>query len=129
MEMRCGGSEEKRGLITLVTIGGVLPGIIFGTGIAVGSIWLDITQPYSISFIAVILTALLASASGAALYFYLKYGVKISRLEMLTSRHLLIRFNRITQQVHLHRPSYCGGIVTFPGKQPAARAFAQKMIR
>ncbi len=33
---------------------------------------------------------------------------------MLTSRHLLIRFNRKTQQVHLHRPSYCGGIVTFP---------------
>ncbi|MBX6692076.1 hypothetical protein I8746_20980 [Pseudomonas sp. USTB-Z] len=116
IEMRCGGSEEKRGLITLVTIGGVLPGIIFGTGIAVGSIWLDITQPYSISFIALLLTALLASASGAALYFYLKYGVKISRLEMLTSRHLLIRFNRITQQVHLHRPSYCGGIVTFPWK-------------
>ncbi len=33
---------------------------------------------------------------------------------MFTSRHLLIRFNRTTQQVYLHRPPYCGGIVTLP---------------
>jgi len=47
---------------------------------------------------------------------YFKFGLRISRLEMFTSRHLLIRFNRKTQQVHLHRPSYCGGIVTLPWK-------------
>jgi hypothetical protein len=116
MEMRCGGSEEKRGLITLVTLGGVLPGIAFGTIISAGSIWLDFTQPESSSFLTVILAIALALASGSALYFYSKYGIKISRLEMLTSRHLLIRFNRKTQQVHLHRPGYCGGIVTFPWK-------------
>jgi hypothetical protein len=114
MDMRCGGSEEKRGLITLITLGGVLPGIALGIYIAVGSIWLDITSSASSSFLAIVLTMTLAWASGAALYFYLKYGMKLSRLEMLTTRHLLIRFNRKTQQVHLHRPAYCGGIVTFP---------------
>ncbi|USS53370.1 MULTISPECIES: DUF6708 domain-containing protein [Pseudomonas] len=114
MDMRCGGSEEKRGLITLITLGGILPGIALGIYIAVGSIWLDITSRASSSFLAVVLTITLAWASGAALYFYSKYGIKLSRLEMLTSRHLLIRFNRKTQQVHLHRPNYCGGIVTFP---------------
>ncbi len=41
---------------------------------------------------------------------------------MLTSRHLLIRFNRKTQQVHLHRPSYCGGIVTFPWRSTGSTA-------
>jgi hypothetical protein len=116
LEMRCGGSEDKRGLITLITLGGILPGIIVGIVIAVGSIWLDITRPGPISFFGVVLTIILGLVSGAALYFYSKYGIKISRLEILTSRHLLIRFNRITQQVHLHRPSYCGGIVTFPWK-------------
>ncbi|MDE4537355.1 hypothetical protein GIB19_09020 [Pseudomonas sp. ITEM 17296] len=114
MDMRCGGSEEKRGLITLITLGGILPGIALGIYIAVGSIWLDITSRASSSFLAVVLTITLAWASGAALYFYSKYGIKLSRLEILTSRHLLIRFNRKTQQVHLHRPNYCGGIVTFP---------------
>ncbi|WP_426809133.1 DUF6708 domain-containing protein [Pseudomonas sp. WOUb67] len=120
MEMRCGGSEEKRGLITLVTLGGVLPGIAFGTIISAGSIWLDFTQPESSSFLTVILAIALALASGSALYFYSKYGIKISRLEMLTSRHLVIRFNRVTQHVHLHRPKYCGGIVTFPWRTTAS---------
>ncbi|MCH7302731.1 hypothetical protein MBA34_27405, partial [Pseudomonas capeferrum] len=116
LEMRCGGSEDKRGLITLITLGGILPGIIVGIVIAVGSIWLDITRPGPNSFLGVVLTIVLGLVSGAALYFYSKYGIKISRFEILTSRHLLIRFNRLTQQVHLHRPSYCGGIVTFPWK-------------
>ncbi|UPF06083.1 hypothetical protein MXB02_10850 [Pseudomonas mosselii] len=48
------------------------------------------------------------------LWLYLKYGFRFTRFEMFTSRHLLIRFNRITQQVYLHRPAYCGGIVTLP---------------
>lgn len=116
LEMRCGGSEEKRGLITLITLAGILPGIALGLYIAAGSIWLDITSRASSSFLAVVLTITLALASGSALYFFSKYGIKLSRLEMLTTRHLLIRFNRKTQQVHLHRPSYCGGIVTFPWK-------------
>jgi len=47
-------------------------------------------------------------------YFYLKYGLGITRLEAFTSRHMLVRFNRITQQVYLHRPNYCGGTVILP---------------
>lgn len=47
-------------------------------------------------------------------WLYLKYGLRFTRLEMFTSRHLLIRFNRTTQQVYLHRPSYCGGITILP---------------
>ncbi|MNE60500.1 hypothetical protein D3C80_1556450 [compost metagenome] len=69
LEMRCGSSEDKRGLITLITLGGILPGIIVGIVIAVGSIWLDITRPGPNSFLGVVLTIVLGLVSGAALYF------------------------------------------------------------
>ncbi|MGX1022030.1 hypothetical protein AB7M33_004706 [Pseudomonas sp. Y3 TE3536] len=114
MEMRCGGSEEKRGLLTLAVLVGVMPAIGVTTFIALSFLWIDITIPASRSFITLALTLIMMLVAGTTLYLYSKYGMKITRLEMLTSRHLLIRFNRKTQQVHLHRPSYCGGIVTFP---------------
>ncbi|MEJ5903147.1 DUF6708 domain-containing protein [Pseudomonas kermanshahensis] len=114
MEMRCGGSEEKRGLLTLAMLVGVMPVIAVTTITALNFLWVDITVPASRSFITLVLTLIMMLVAGTALYLYSKYGLKITRLEMLTSRHLLIRFNRRTQQVHLHRPSYCGGIVTFP---------------
>ena len=114
MEMRCGGSEEKRGLLTLAMLVGVMPIIGVTTITALSFLWVDITDQTSRSFISVMLTLIMILVAGTTLYLYSKYGMKITRLEMLTSRHLLIRFNRKTQQVHLHRPSYCGGIVTFP---------------
>jgi len=114
LEMRCGATEEKRGLITLMTLGSLIPILYTGAITTLYSIYLDILSPYEISLIDVILILLMTSMDCAIIYFYLKYGLQLTRLEMLTSRHLLIRFNRKTQQVHLHRPSYCGGIVTFP---------------
>jgi hypothetical protein len=114
LEMRCGATEEKRGLITLMTLGSLIPILYTGTITTLYSIYLEILSPYEISLIDVILILLMTSMDCVIIYFYLKYGLQLTRLEMLTSRHLLIRFNRKTQQVHLHRPSYCGGIVTFP---------------
>ncbi|MGE8307042.1 MAG: DUF6708 domain-containing protein [Pseudomonas kermanshahensis] len=114
LEMRCGGSEEKRGLITLATLGGIAPAALISIIITIGFIWLDITDHETRSPITILTTLIMSSASVTIIYLYSKYGVRLTRLEMLTSRHLLIRFNRKTQQVHLHRPSYCGGIVTFP---------------
>jgi hypothetical protein len=82
----------------------------------IGFIWMDITDHESRSLITILTTLIMLFISATIFYLYSKYGIHLTRLEMLTSRHLLIRFNRITQQVHLHRPSYCGGIVTFPWK-------------
>ena len=93
---------------------------------------MDITDPEGRSVITILTTLIMLSVTSTSLYLYSKYGIHLTRLEMLTSRHLLIRFNRVTQQVHLHRPKYCGGIVTFqerllanadrwqlkPGKRP-----------
>ncbi|MGH2292038.1 MULTISPECIES: DUF6708 domain-containing protein [Pseudomonas] len=116
LEIRCGGSEEKRGLITLATLGGIAPIIVMSAIMTIGFIWMDITDHESRSLITILTTLIMLFISATIFYLYSKYGIHLTRLEMLTSRHLLIRFNRITQQVHLHRPSYCGGIVTFPWK-------------
>jgi hypothetical protein len=116
LEMRCGGSEEKRGLITLATLGGIAPTVIISAIFTIGFIWLDIIDHEARSPITMLATLIMSFVSTTIIYLYSRYGVRLTRLEMLTSRHLLIRFNRKTQQVHLHRPSYCGGIVTFPWK-------------
>ncbi|MCO7518021.1 hypothetical protein NJF44_25165 [Pseudomonas guariconensis] len=122
MDMRCGGTEEKRGLITLATLGGIAPMIFTATLLALGFIWIDITDPAMRSPISMLTTLIMLSLDAAIIYLYSKYGFHLTRLEIITSRHLLIRFNRKTQQVHLHRPSYCGGIVTFPWKTTASTA-------
>ncbi|MEK1955818.1 hypothetical protein WF331_29115, partial [Pseudomonas sp. YNh] len=114
LEMRCGGSEEKRGLITIMTLGGLGPILYSGVTITLGSVYLYLFTSRDPAVIDIIIMMLMSVMDGAIVYFYLKYGLRLTRLEMLTSRHLLIRFNRATQQVHLHRPKYCGGIVTFP---------------
>ncbi|WP_157953002.1 hypothetical protein [Limnobaculum parvum] len=45
-------------------------------------------------------------------YFFVRYGRYISRFEVFTLRHMRVRFNRITRQVHIQQPSYCGGNLT-----------------
>jgi len=122
LDIRCGGSEEKRGLITLATLGAIAPAVAVGLYITTGFIWMDITDPEGRSIITILTTLIMLSVSSTLVYLYSKYGIHLTRLEMLTSRHLLIRFNRVTQQVHLHRPKYCGGIVTFPWKTTGSTA-------
>lgn len=122
LDIRCGGSEEKRGLITLATIGAIAPAVAVGLYITTGFIWMDITDPEGRSVITILTTLIMLSVTSTLVYLYSKYGIHLTRLEMLTSRHLLIRFNRVTQQVHLHRPKYCGGIVTFPWKTTGSTA-------
>jgi len=120
MEMRCGGSEEKRGIITLLTLGGLCPLTIFWLEITYTLVTISINRLPDFSILTFLLTAFVLNTGFAIIYFYAKYGLQLTRLEILTSRHLLIRFNRITQHVHLHRPSYCGGIVTFPWRSTAS---------
>ncbi|MGA6179498.1 DUF6708 domain-containing protein [Stenotrophomonas sp. NPDC077421] len=59
-----------------------------------------------------------------------KHGLRWMRLEIFTQQRIVIRLNRITRQVHVNRPTYAGGIATFPwdatvpemtGSDPGAR--------
>lgn len=121
-EMRCGGSEEKRGLITIMTLGAVAPTINAWSELTYSILKLNLSIFPEFSILLIILNTLSLLVGSSIVYFYLKYGLRFTRLEMLNSRHLLIRFNRKTQQVYLHRPTNCGGIVTLPWKTTGSTA-------
>ncbi|MGC7837657.1 hypothetical protein ACPZMI_04205, partial [Pseudomonas wayambapalatensis] len=117
LEMRYGMWEDKRGLISilsltaivysLVNIAIVLEDIKFLFNLALNYNG----EPYGEQLL---MASFFLTTGLGTLWLYLKFGLRFTRFEMFTSRHLLIRFNRTTQQVYLHRPTYCGGIVTLP---------------
>jgi hypothetical protein len=111
LEVRCGAQEGYRGLITFCSL--ILVYGILGCLSALWEIKNGILE-YGLDFAWALVLVLTLEITAVAIYFYAKYIIHFTRLETLTSRHLLIRFNRVTRQVHLHRPPYCGGIVTLP---------------
>ena len=125
-DMRCGGSEEKRGLITLMTLGGVAPTIYAWAQLTYGFLVFNISALPEFNIPIILLNTLAFLIGAGLIYLYLRYGLHLTRLELFTSRHLLIRFNRKTQQVHLHRPTYCGGIVTFPWRETGSTSTYQE---
>ena len=60
---------------------------------------------FSIMFHSVIITLLM--------YLCIRYFRYIYRFELFTIRHIRVRFNRVTRQVYIQRPKYCGGTVVF----------------
>lgn len=50
----------------------------------------------------------------AANVVFFRSGWRWLRLEIFVQRRIIVRFNRITRQVHLNRPAYAGGVVTLP---------------
>ena len=47
------------------------------------------------------------------IYLCFRYFRYVYRLELFTIRHIRVRFNRVTRQVYIQRPKYCGGTVVF----------------
>ncbi|VVM76832.1 hypothetical protein PS623_02051 [Pseudomonas fluorescens] len=117
LEMRCGMWQEKRGLITIISLAIIFVICIGFTGAAFFAWAVPYRHPTNGSTVdigALVLSTYLGLVSACLALGYLKLGLPVSRLEIFTSRQLLIRFNRRSQQVYLHRPSYCGGLVTLP---------------
>lgn len=108
LEMRCGGMEEKRGFITMISA------LFFWLPLlAIEAILATFERDSWKISMAFPLIILVVQGLGS-LYIYFKYLFRFTRLESFTSRHLLIRFNRVTRQVYLHRPPSCGGIAVLP---------------
>jgi hypothetical protein len=128
LEIRSGMFEEKRGLIGILSLTWISLIVTGAVGIMVATSWIveSITTEAAISseHVFKIIWLLLLTFPTAWLYF--KFGLRFTRLEMFTSRHLLIRFNRTTQQVYLHRPPHCGGIVVLPWEGVASSGSANK---
>jgi len=120
IEARAAWQEEKRGLMTFLTIG-------LGYGIGICFFGWVCWQLFNLAIYgrttggrtademgAWFFLVLFAIVGVGVAYLVWKYALKFIRTELFTQRHLLIRFNRRTRQVHLHRPKYAGGIVTLP---------------
>ncbi|KAF0807816.1 hypothetical protein A6D6_00813 [Alcanivorax xiamenensis] len=110
LEMRCGSLEHYRGLLTPLA----LTLFLFGFGGAYGAIDLLLRGPNHNGFIDYLVGVIGVGGLTAGLwycFFKFKFYIPI-RWELFTHRRLLIRFNRKTRQVYLHRPKYAGGVTT-----------------
>ncbi|AWH87261.1 DUF6708 domain-containing protein [Limnobaculum parvum] len=112
MEIRAGFMESYRGVITAFTLL-VLIGLI---GLPIDFlfenfhelIYAETKRVGQLYFSIIFFTLMLSGIS----YLFIRYGRYISRLEVFTLRHMRVRFNRITRQVHIQQPAYCGGNLT-----------------
>ncbi|WP_144413116.1 DUF6708 domain-containing protein [Pragia fontium] len=117
LEIRGGFLEERRGLITLISLFYILftlASISFVIRFIIDAIqdpnWL-FNGEFIFSFIGFVGITL-----GLIYYFFRKIW-KFTRLELFTLRHIRVRFNRITRQVYIQRPGYCGGLLVLEWQQ------------
>jgi len=126
IELRAGALQERRGVITYssLTIMYLLYGLT-STSILLNTVWLTRVyfwgkDPATTSDYAV---GLLMMAMTAGTYYVVKrFAWHLISLENFVQRRLLIRFNRVTRQVYLHRPRYAGGITTLDWEQISPQA-------
>ena len=118
LELRCGTMEQWRGLMTMA----VLMWLTFAVGMNGQGIIRELTDDFQGSWesdatgVAFSLITCFTFMFGM-LYAYYRFAFQYSRMEIFTTRHLLVRFNRITRQVYVHRPKNCGGIVVMPWEE------------
>lgn len=112
LEMRAGCMEYARGLVTVLSLFFLyfIYSFFYLTFLAISRLAIG-TNTVILDVSVLIITATIA-LFGCWIYF--KYGLQITRLELLTQRRLLVRFNRKTRQVYLHRPKYAGGVTVLP---------------
>lgn len=112
LEIRGGMFENFRGIVTWISL------LLFLVPLSAGDLWFDIaldlynnkTDSITSDIFAMIYSLTIFTIS---LYLFIRYFRYVYRLELFTIRHIRVRFNRITQQVYIQRPKYCGGIAVF----------------
>lgn len=112
--------DEKRGLITLVMVSLLFAPVVIGLPDLFNSTIPSLQQGINVSsgtplgflgYFTFLFSALLTlSWIGIVVYF----GHPIIRLEAFVQRRILVRFNRQTRTVYVHRPAYAGGIAALP---------------
>ena len=83
----------------------LLPSVVSGTNTSSGN-------PLGVDgyVVAILISILNTAVVFAAFYF----GWRYLRLESFVQRRLLVRFNRQTRKVYVHRPAYAGGVIELP---------------
>jgi len=121
IELYVGALQEKRGIITFLTLT-LIYGVWTTAHVTVASLigCITGTDPISGSQATTglyLFTAFTALVSGGCYWVIYKWGWRFIRLENFVQRRLLVRFNRVTRQVYLHRPGYAGGLATLAWDQ------------
>ncbi|CAI1137639.1 Uncharacterised protein [Serratia liquefaciens] len=121
IELYAGALQDKRGIITILTLMLMSLIWIFGSlAIGLGTVWFTGIHYWlggpaiAMDYIASVIIGLLILGIFWAIY---KFLWRFIRLENFVQRRLLIRFNRVTRQVYLHRPRYAGGLATLAWDQ------------
>ncbi|CAI1955823.1 Uncharacterised protein [Serratia liquefaciens] len=121
IELYAGALQDKRGIITILALMLMSLIWIFGSlAIGLGTVWFTGIHYWlggpaiAMDYIASVIIGLLILGIFWAIY---KFLWRFIRLENFVQRRLLIRFNRVTRQVYLHRPRYAGGLATLAWDQ------------
>ncbi|WP_085246812.1 DUF6708 domain-containing protein [Gilliamella mensalis] len=112
LEIRGGMFENFRGIITWISFA------IFFIPYSSGDLGLNTLlelyhheyHNFALSIFAIIFYSTIFLVS---LYLCIRYFRYVCRLELFTLRHIRVRFNRVTRQVYVQRPKYCGGTAVF----------------
>lgn len=107
-------NDEKRGVITIFALciyGMLIYAVITHALIAMNYISLGYGyQGTTLTGIDYFFLPLFPLLWLVTLGVFLKYTFRFFRLESITARRIIVRFNRITRKVYLLRPKYLGGI-------------------
>lgn len=115
LEIRGGMFENFRGIITWISLIFLLIPIFNGY-FAIEILLKTYHNQNSERLIAILAATIDFSICVLFCYLFMRYFARICRLEIFTLRHIRVRFNRITQQVYIQRPKFCGGTVVFNWK-------------
>ncbi|OCG10921.1 hypothetical protein A9G24_02015 [Gilliamella sp. App6-5] len=112
LEIRGGMFENFRGIITWISL--AIFFVSFSCCNAGLQIALQLYKDGGVNIVsgifAIIFLSIIFLLSS---YLFIRYFRYIYRLELFTLRHIRVRFNRVTRQVYVQRPKYCGGIAVF----------------
>ena len=112
LEIRGGMFENFRGILTWISLFVFLiPFHVFYIGLSVISELIDHESNDIVSDIIVLIYCIIVFI--VSMYLIIRYFRYIYRFELFTIRHIRVRFNRVTKQVYIQRPKYCGGTVVF----------------
>jgi len=115
LEIRGGMLENFRGIITWISLLIFLLVGYFSFSFLRIFYYLLYPQfyPFNIGFSFYFGLIFFFVVSAIMIYLFIRYFRYVYRLELFTIRHIRVRFNRLTQQVYIQRPKYCGGTVVF----------------
>ncbi|MCU1722049.1 DUF6708 domain-containing protein [Pseudomonas sp. 5P_5.1_Bac1] len=114
IEIMAGESQERRGVITYLTVFTIyLLCTLSGDAALDNTVWFTGVYYWGKDAATVgdyVFAAFTGALTVGCFYVVIRYARIFINLENFVQRRMLIRFNRVTRQVYLHRPQFAGGI-------------------